>query len=147
MLDWVACASPDYLARGARLQSPADLAHHACLVHMDVAPNDSLWRFEGPKGPVAAKVRGAFFSNSALALSKAAVAGLGVTFVPRYVVSEALDDGSLMPVLPRFKVKARPLIAIYPNTPAVPAKVQAFIEFLRGWMAERDFGRVARAAE
>jgi DNA-binding transcriptional LysR family regulator len=118
--DWVLCAAPDYLARAGRLATPADLAEHACLVHVDVMPNDSIWRFEGPKGPVAAKVRGAFSSNSAAALRKAAVAGLGVTLVPRYVVAEDLADGALVSVLPRYRVGARPFMAVYQRAPVAP---------------------------
>jgi DNA-binding transcriptional LysR family regulator len=148
VLDWTLCASPDYLARAGKPQTPADLANHACLLHVDVTPNDSIWRFEGPKGVTAVKVRGAFFSNAALALAKAAIAGLGVTLVPRYVVADALAAGVLVSVLPRHRVKARPLIAIYPRAPVAPRKVQVFIDFLRGWIAEQDFQKpLARAAE
>jgi len=147
LLDWALCAAPDYLARAGKPSVPADLSGHACLVHVDVAPNDSLWRFEGPKGPAQVKVRGAFFSNHALALRKAAVAGLGVTLVPRYCVVDDLAAGRLVPVLPRYRVSARPLIAVYPRAPTTPRKVEAFVDFLRTWIAEQDFQRpTARAA-
>jgi len=140
-LEWVVCASPEYVARAGRPQIPAELTDHACLVHMDVAPNDSIWRFEGPKGATAVKVRGTFFSNAALTLRKAAVAGLGVTLVPRYAVADDLAEGTLVTVLPRFRVARRPLLAVYPQAPVIPRKVQAFVEFLTMWMAERDLGR------
>jgi DNA-binding transcriptional LysR family regulator len=73
---------------------------------------------------------------------------LGVTMVPRYVVADALASGELVPVLPRYRVKARPLIAIHPQAPVTPRKVQVFIDFLRQWMAGQDFQTAhARAAE
>jgi DNA-binding transcriptional LysR family regulator len=148
VLDWVVCASPDYLAATGHPRTPADLAGHTCLLHLNVTPNDSIWRFEGARGAVSVKVSGAFFSNAALALAKAAIAGLGVTLVPRYVVADALATGALVPVLPRYRVKARPLIAIYPQVPVAPRKVQVFIDFLRQWIGEQDFGKpAARAAE
>jgi DNA-binding transcriptional LysR family regulator len=146
MLDWVVCASPDYLARAGKPSVPADLGDHACLVHVDVAPIDSIWRFEGPKGPAPVKVRGAFFSNSALALRKAAVNGLGVTLVPRYCVADDLAAGLLVPVLPRYRVASRPLLAVYPRTPTVPRKVEAFVDFLKDWIAGQDLNRVQSAA-
>jgi len=136
-LDWTVCASPAYLAEAGEPQTPADLSEHACLVHVDTAPNDSIWRFEGPKGPLAVKVRGAFFSNSAAALAKATVAGLGISVIPGYAVREHIADGSVVNILPRYHVPARPLLAVYPRTPAVPRKLQTFVEFLKGWMAER----------
>lgn len=137
-LGWMACASPAYLARAGEPQTPADLSEHACLVHVDTAPNDSIWRFEGPKGPVPVKVRGAFFSNSAAALSKAATAGLGITVIPGYAVRDHIADGTLVTILPRYRVAPRPLLAVYPRNASVPRKLQAFVEFLKAWMAERS---------
>ena len=147
MLDWIVCASPDYLARAGRPAAPAELAHHACLVHVHVAANDRIWRFEGPKGPLSVKVEGVFFSNSALALRKAAVAGLGIALLPGYAVDDDIAAGTLVPLLPRHKVAARPLLAAYPRSGAVPQKVETFVEFLTGWIATRDVNhRVARPA-
>lgn len=140
-MEWVLCASPDYLARAERLTRPSDLAHHPCLVHIHAAPDDHFWRFEGPGGNVAARVTGAFYSNSALALRKAALAGLGITLVPRYSIADDLANGMLVNVLPRYRVPSRPLLAIYPRARQVPTKVQTFIEFLSKWIATRDVGR------
>ena len=145
-VEWVVCASPDYLAHAGRPQTPAELGGHACLVHVDVAPNDSIWRFEGPRGPVTVKVRGAFFSNAALTLRKAAVAGLGITMVPYYAVRGELASGALVAVLPRYRAGSRPLLAVYPQAPVTPPKVQAFIDFLKDWMAAQDFRAKPRMA-
>lgn len=137
-LDWVACAAPDYLAREGRPSVPADLVGHACLVHVNIAPQDRIWRFEGPKGRVAVKVAGTFFTNSALTLRKAALAGLGIAMVPRYAVADDLAGGVLTTVLPRFKVAPRPLLAVFPRAAVVPQKVQVFVDFMRDWASRRD---------
>ena len=137
-LDWVVCATPDYLARAGRPAIPADLADHACLVHVNVAANDLIWRFEGPKGRASVKVSGAFFSNSAMALHKAVLADLGTALLPRYCVAGDLAAGVLVALLPRYKVAPRPLLAVYPRASAIPQKVQVFVEFLRNWIATRD---------
>jgi DNA-binding transcriptional LysR family regulator len=135
--DWIVCASPDYLARAGKPQAPVDLMNHACLVHVDVAPNDSVWRFTGPQGPISVKVRGDFFSNSALGLRKAALADLGIAHIPRYVVAQDLADGRLVDVLPRFSVGARTLLAVYPKAKVTPRKVSAFVDFVKSWMARQ----------
>ena len=137
-VDWLTCASPVYLAQAGRPSKPADLAEHACLVHVNVAANDRIWRFQGPKGPVTTKVNGVFFSNSAIALRKAAVRDLGIALVPRYAVTEELEAGALVPVLPRYKVAQRPLFACYPRAARVPQKVTIFVDFLREWIARRS---------
>jgi DNA-binding transcriptional LysR family regulator len=140
MLDWSTCASPDYLARAGRPAAPSDLARHACLVHLNASSNDYVWHFEGGKGAVSVKVPGVFHSNSALTLRKAALAGLGIAQVPHYAVADDLERGSLVPVLPRYRVPARPLLAIYPQTASTPRKVEAFVDFLAAWMAGNEFG-------
>ncbi len=145
MLDWIACAAPDYLAREGRPQRPEDLAAHACLIHSNVTPNDCIWRFEGGgrgktsgKKTFSVKVTGTFFSNSAIALRKAAVAGLGIALVPRYSVAGDLADGSLVQVLPRHRVAQRPLFAVYPRGKSVPQKIRVFVDFLRDWIERED---------
>lgn len=148
-MEWTVCASPEYLARAGVPQAPADLSNHACLLHVGTSVNDSIWRFEGPKGPVTAKVRGTFFSDTAMALRTAAIAGLGIAVVPNYAVRRDLAMGSLVEILPSYRMPARPLLAVYPRTPAVPPKVQAFIDFLKAWLAahEADIAHKRAAAE
>lgn len=143
-LEWVLCASPDYLARKGRPVHPSDLAEHDCLVHINVTANDRIWRFEGPKGNVSAKVGGSFFSNSALALRKAALADLGIALLPRYTVTDELSAGALVTLLPRYKPPSRPLIAVFPRVPVVPTKVQVFVDFLTKWFAARDVSRTSQ---
>jgi DNA-binding transcriptional LysR family regulator len=145
MLDWVVCAAPDYLARAGRPSAPGELAHHDCLVHLNVAANDRIWRFEEPKGrgqrSLSVKVDGSFFSNSALALRKAACAGLGIALLPGYSVADDLASGALVTVLPRHKVAQRPLLAVYPRANVVPQKVALFVDFLSAWIGVHDVNR------
>jgi DNA-binding transcriptional LysR family regulator len=136
-MDWVVCAAPSVLIREGRPGAPADLARFPCLLHESALPNDRLWRFEGPRGPVSAKVAGTFSSNSALALRKAAIAGLGVALLPRYVVADDIAAGSLVTLFPRHRVAARPLFAVYPRAPETPLKVRAFVAFLTEWITSR----------
>lgn len=138
-LDWVLCASPEYLARAGEPNEPAALGMHACLVHVHVSPNDAVWRLTGPDGQIPVKVRAAFSSDGAFTLRKAAVAGLGITMIPRYAVAEDLASGALVIVLPRYRIAPRPLLAVYPKALVTPAKVQAFVAYLKDWMVERNF--------
>ncbi len=144
-MDWVVCAAPSLLIREGRPATPADLASRSCLMHESALPNDRIWRFEGPRGPVTAKITGSFSSNSALALRKAALAGLGIALLPRYVVADDVAAGSLVIVLPRYRVQARPLIAVYPRGPEVPHKVRMLIDFLTAWIRSREASLTAPA--
>jgi len=137
-VEWVVCASPEYLARAGRPARPAELVDHACLIHVHVAANDRIWRFDGPRGETTVKVNDTFSSNSALALRKAARAGIGIALVPRYSVADDLADGSLVALLQRHRVAQRPLLVVHPRATSVPPKVQVFVDFLRGWVAKRS---------
>ena len=137
-MDWVVCAAPALLAREGRPATPSDLSTRSCLLHETALPNDRQWPFEGPRGRVVAKISGTFTSNSALALRKAALAGLGIALLPRYVVADDLASGHLVLLLPRYKVTARPLVAVFPRVPEVPHKVTLFIDFLIQWIISRD---------
>jgi DNA-binding transcriptional LysR family regulator len=140
--DWVVCAAPDYLARFGRPGTPADLADHDCLVHLNVAANDRIWRFEETKGKGrrsrSVKVNDGFSSNSALALRKAALAGLGIAAVPRYIVVDDLASGALVTVLPRHRLPQRPLLAVYPRANPTPQKIEIFLDFLTDWVKAHD---------
>jgi DNA-binding transcriptional LysR family regulator len=136
-MDWVVCAAPSLLIREGRPTAPADLSRFPCLLHESALPNDRLWRFEGPRGAVTVKVTGTFSSNSALALRKAALAGLGAVLLPRYVVADDIASGNIVVLCPRHRVAARPLIAVYPRTRQTPLKVSSFIAFLSEWITAR----------
>jgi DNA-binding transcriptional LysR family regulator len=141
--NWVVCAAPDYIAHHGRPQKPADLAAHACLIHNNALPDDHIWRFEGPKAGLSVRVNGAMYSNSALALRKASLAGLGVALVPRYAVAEDLASGALISLLNRFRVPSRMLFAIYPEPEITSAKLRVFIDYLTKWMVTRGIGRMS----
>jgi DNA-binding transcriptional LysR family regulator len=145
LVDWVVCAASDYLARAGRPAAPAELADHDCLVHVNVSANDRIWRFEGPRAKggrsLTVKVNGAFFSNSALALRKAALAGLGIALLPRYSVADDLAVGALVSLLPRHRVAQRPLLAVYPRASVVPQKVELFVDFLTGWIGAHEINQ------
>jgi DNA-binding transcriptional LysR family regulator len=139
-IDWVVCVAPDYLARHGRPAKPSDLASHACLLHANALPDDHVWRFLAPKGVAVVRVNAALYSNSAIALRKAAIAGLGLALVPRYAVADDLATGQLVTVLPRNRVPSRTLFAVYPGSSAAPTKVRIFVDFLAKWLLTRGMG-------
>lgn len=129
------CAAPSYLAGAPPLNTPADLAGHACLVYAHTELQ-KRWTFDGPEGRVSVEISGSFIADHGEPILAAARAGLGVILQPVELVAADLAAGRLLTLLPDYKVPTRPLHLIYaPDRQATP-KLRAFIGF-----ATEEFGR------
>jgi Transcriptional regulator len=89
------------------------------------------WRFEGQGKPLVVNVTGRMRVNNGELLRDAAIAGMGITYLPTFIVGSALKDGRLMPVLDEFRPQPLTLSAVYPQHRQSSRPVQALIEFLR----------------
>lgn len=125
----VYCASPDYLARRGTPQTPEDLAEHACLPYGH--SRQVQWSFMVKGKPLVLNVSGRMRVNNGELLRDSAIAGLGVTYLPTFIVAEALNDGRLVPLLDAFAPVALALSAVFPQHRQSSRPVQALIEFLR----------------
>jgi DNA-binding transcriptional LysR family regulator len=134
-IPWMACATPEYLARHPPIREPKDLKQHSCLVHLRHAPDD-VWHFKvGDDSKCAIKVSGWISSNNAVVLREAVRAHRGIAFLPEYVCYQDLREGRLRRVLSEFQAEAdRPLYILYPHRRFLPWKTQLFVDFLAGWM-------------
>jgi DNA-binding transcriptional LysR family regulator len=124
-----ACASPEYLERHGRPETPEDLLHHACL-HYNLISEREEWTFLGDGGEQTLAIKGTFCSNNGDVLAAAAMQGLGITLLPDFIVEEALADGRLVRVLEDFERAPLTLFALYPSRRHVPAKTRRFLEYL-----------------
>ena len=132
-LQWVVCAAPEYLARRGEPKTPSDLGKHACLAHVNLDPNDHAWRLHNSDHVISVKIAGAFSSNSALVLRKAALSGLGIGYLPRYCIDEDLKSGALRQLLPKYSPPQRPIYVVYPPAGRIPERVRTFVDFLAEW--------------
>ena len=134
-------ASPDYLARRGRPRRVADLARHDLLVQR--APGrQPRWPLS-PRGSIA--VRGRLMTNDMAVSRAAALAGLGIAYVPLMLVDLELESGVLEPVLPNAVGRETDgLHLVYPQGRLLAAKVRAFIDFSADFFAEREAGMIAR---
>ena len=133
-MDYVVCASPDYLQRHGEPQAPADLRHHECL-RFPVPAYGARWRFRCRDGDIeGVPVAGRFVIANGLALRDCAVAGLGVALLPRWNVAREIDDGRLRALLDDYQATASQFdIAawiVYPSRSYLPLKVRVFVDFL-----------------
>jgi LysR family transcriptional regulator AphB len=121
-------ASPVYLAERGVPVLLEDLAGHDCLVLPSV-PGRTLWRLDGPDGPVEVQVGGRFSANAAHVLLKASLAGLGIVLLPEMMTSALVRSGQLKEVLPAYCVQGLDVYLVYLSRRQLPRAVSVFIEF------------------
>jgi DNA-binding transcriptional LysR family regulator len=121
-------ASPNYLARHGRPATPRDLLQHRCLTYSG-AGSEEQWRFRVGGRWQAIKPAGLFRADNGEALRDAAVAGLGITALPSFILSPALESGALEPILTDFAVPERGLY-ILRHGGAPPLRLRLLIDFL-----------------
>jgi DNA-binding transcriptional LysR family regulator len=126
----VCCASPSYLARHGTPRTPADLADHACLTY-EYSSDGNLWRFTDAAGESHdVKVTGFAHSNNGAMLAALAVAGVGVTVEPDFILAPDVRAGRLVRILRDYAPPTIIIHAVYPSRRHLSAKVRAFIDFL-----------------
>lgn len=124
------CASPAYLAeRGEPLDVDA-LAAHDCLIFSS-RNRRQIWRFLGEDGAwVKAPGRSRLRLDSGEAIRNAAVAGLGIGFLPDFLVAEDLAAGRLRQVLPELYAGDVKIVAIYPSRRHLEPRVRRFLDLM-----------------
>ena len=124
----VICAAPDYLAQHGSPSTPADLHTHRLLVHATwnqqfnwlFANHDQAW-------PQQWHLK----SNDGQVLRQAALAGIGITMQPRFLLQHDLEAGTLVPLLPEHTPSPHPVHLLYlPNKYKLP-RLQAFVSFIQ----------------
>lgn len=120
-------ASPAYIAARGTPATLQDLADHDCVTTAHPSGR-STWRLAGPDGvEEEVQVAGRFSGNTAQALRKATVAGLGIALLPPAMATLDLQAGRLLRVLPQYQRTGQGLSVLYPSRRQLPLAVSAFI--------------------
>ncbi|EKM6458115.1 LysR family transcriptional regulator [Cronobacter dublinensis] len=99
-LRMVAAASPDYFSRHPVPQTPQELVQHNCInMRMAASGRVYVWEFDGDDGPVNVRVDGQLIFNTSAHIVDAALAGLGIAFLPLEEFGSYITEGRLVQVL------------------------------------------------
>ncbi|MBK4987936.1 LysR family transcriptional regulator [Pseudomonas sp. S36] len=115
----VLVASPAYLDRHGRPQTPDALQQHACLLYMQYGRVYDKWQL----GNRTVQVRGPLVSDDADVIRRLAILGEGIVYKSWLDVSNDLASGELEIVLPDLAGEPTPVTLVCPHrkqlTPAV----------------------------
>lgn len=126
---WIACASPDYLARHGTPADPDALSDHDCIA-FEVPQAHRNWTFGSGASERTVPIRPRFSVNTADTVVEAAAAGLGIARLMSYQTAAAIADGRLVPILRRWDDRPTPVNLIHPPQPVQPLKRRAFLDFI-----------------
>lgn len=99
-LRMAAAASPDYFKRYPVPQTPHDLTQHQCInMRMVRSGGIYVWEFDHEGGELNVRVNGQLTFNTSEHVVDAALAGLGIAFLPEEEFGSYLKEGRLVRVL------------------------------------------------
>lgn len=125
---FVIVGSTDYFARHPEPHTPQDLARHACL----------RYRFPGSgqiqpwdiRSDMALELPVVVSSNNLEALLQAVLHGVGIAYIPEFLVREQLKTGVLTSVLNDYLYDDGKFSIVWPSSRHMLPKVRVFIDFL-----------------
>jgi DNA-binding transcriptional LysR family regulator len=125
------CAAPAYLEARGELRSAADLDQHACLrFRFPTTGKLQDWVLRGASRDAVARYPTAMVCNNMEAMLAAAIAGLGVAYVPDFLATEALSKNLLRQLLETETDAGGDFWLLWPSTRQASPKVRAFVEFM-----------------
>lgn len=132
--DFIAVASPEYLARYGTPSHPLELKHHKGL-YFRTPQGPTRWICELDDRWQDVSAPGVGYSNAGPWLLARAVRGDGILMLPGWVLKPYLDRGELVPVRvsPGLQVTTQPGMAIfllYQKTRYQVPKIRAAVDFL-----------------
>ena len=123
-------AAPGYFEKYGRPQKIDDLNEHK-LLHYSNNSSGNVWKLTAPSGEKRqVRTAGWLTVNDGQSLLNAAIAGLGIAYLPSFLYAEAMDEGLVQEAIPELPGETQGIFAVYPPGRFTQPKVRAFIDFL-----------------
>jgi DNA-binding transcriptional LysR family regulator len=125
-LHWILVASPAYLEKRGRPETIEDLRSHSCVRYLTAG---RPWPFEFASGESVVP-DGQFDTDDSGSIRQAALNSAGIAYQLRMTVTDYLNDGRLVEVLPHLAMPALPAYALHAFGRQLPIRGRLFIDFL-----------------
>jgi len=126
----VTVASPAYLARRVRPETPTDLKKHACIDLRDpLTGRPFVWEFRRQGEILRVSFNSRLLVGDVGTMIAECLAGTGIAQMITIGAKAYLDAGQLVDLFPDWPDETFPLYAFYPSRRQPPAKVRAFVDF------------------
>ena len=135
----VTCASRAYLERHGEPLHPNELQRHIGLQYSNISYKQH-WQFLTRDGKtLQAQPQIRMRANNGEVLAGAAVAGIGITSGPTFILGPYLQEGKLQPILMDYRRPSLGIFAVTPPGRLLPQRVQRFIQFLSSRFGDQPY--------
>jgi len=139
LVQYVTCASPTYLQKHGEPKHPDELRQHVGFQYSNVTYKQQ-WRYETPEGKTLfgqpqIRIR----SNNGDSLAMAAMAGLGVTAGPTFILGQYIKENKLVAILKDYQRPPTGIHAVYPPGRLIPKRIQVFTDFLASRFGDKPY--------
>jgi DNA-binding transcriptional LysR family regulator len=127
------CASPAYAARYGMPSHPKDLeTGYPCILIRDPSTGRPFdWEFQRENVVIPLKATGRLMVYDTGSLIGSCLGGIGMGQLLELYARDFLADGRLVQILPDWPEETFPLYAYHHASNLMPAKVRAFLDFVR----------------
>lgn len=122
----ITVAAPRYLALRGRPVVPADLASHDCILDTNNR-EPGVWLY---RQDTRAHVSGRLIFSNATACLAAAEEGLGIAYLPDFVVQDQLLQDRVIEVLADWSEVSLGIHALWPGRRNLPRKLRVLVDFM-----------------
>ncbi|MDH4439880.1 MAG: LysR family transcriptional regulator [Rhizobium sp.] len=128
----IACATPHYLETFGTPQHPTELTGQHHCVNYFMAQTNRTVPFEFSRAGERVEVNSRYIVsvNDARSHLAAALCGLGIAPLAKFMADDALASGQLVPVLPEWQIAPIPLFVVYPPNRHLSNKVRFFVDWI-----------------
>jgi DNA-binding transcriptional LysR family regulator len=131
-------AAPAYLEKRGPPRTPGDLGRHDCICYRRGGDGRS-WHFSDGAGEVGVRIAPRLIVNNAVAVHRAALAGVGIAVLSHILAAPDIQAGRLVNLMPDFPPTRLPINLIYTSRRNLPFRVRTVIDYLAAAMREDPF--------
>lgn len=130
-LTFVTVAAPAYLARNAAVNHPRDLLQQQCIRQRLPSGKRYQWEYAQAGEKQEIDVPGVLTLDSNALMAQAALAGLGIAYVPSLYVEKEMRSGQLVELLADWRVQSAGIALWFPPNRHQSMALRLFIDALK----------------
>lgn len=130
-LNFITVTSPHYVAKHDPIEQPQDLFQQQCIRHRLPSGKRYRWEYEKAGERCELDVPGTITLDNNALMTRAAISGLGIAYVPSLYAEAALQSGQLVELLADWRVQSAGLALWFPPNQHQSMALRLFIDALR----------------